>query len=75
MHTQGVPNSPFQGLCAYSPIPPYPHLRNTQLAEIREQWHQTPKTHRVGAIPVVPERYVYVDVVLVGECLPSYGHA
>jgi len=39
-------------------VPTYPHLQNTQLAEIRQQWHQPLKTHPVGAISDVPERYV-----------------
>ena len=28
--------------------PTYHHLRNTQLAQMREQWHRPSKTHRIG---------------------------
>ena len=44
----GVPNSLFQGL-SECPPPPQP---DTQWAEIRQQWHQPLKTHRVGTVGV-----------------------
>ena len=40
--------------------PTYPYLRNTQWAQMRQQWHRPPKTQKVGIISNVPERY--------GEC-------
>ena len=41
--------SPIQGLSEYTP-------HNTQLAQIRQQWHRPPKTQKIGRKSVVPER-------------------
>ena len=42
----GCSKWPF--LRAFQIYPTYHHLRSTQLAQMREKWHQPPKTHRVG---------------------------
>ena len=59
MQTWGIPNSPFQGLSEYTPHTPHPP-RDTQWAQIRQQWHRPPKTH-VSIIGTVPERYTPVS--------------
>ena len=41
-------------------IPTYPYLRNTEWAQMRQQWHRPLKTHKVGIISNVPERCVIV---------------
>ena len=42
---------------AFRIYPTYPPLQGTQEAQMRQQWHQHPKTLRVGIKPDVPERY------------------
>ena len=49
---------------AFRIYPTYPYLRNTQWAQMREQWHRPLKTHRVGAFPNNAERYVYLYVCM-----------
>ena len=52
----GPPPNPYISEKPYSRAfriyPTYPYLRNTQLAQIRQQWHQ-----KIGRKSVVPERY------------------
>ena len=38
-------------------LPHIPYPWNTQWAQMRQQWHRPPKTHKVGIISNVPERY------------------
>ena len=47
---------------AFRIYPTYPPLRDTQRAQIRQQWQRPPKTLSVGTIPTVPERHVCMHV-------------
>ena len=73
MQTQGVPNSPFQGLFECTPhTPTYGTLSEHKSGN--NGTDRPLKTLRVGMFPTVPERYMGMGTHCSAEKPPMYGH-